>query len=76
MDPTINPLLSSGLNVGTVEKMQLEAEAAKHGLGVITAALFLAGEMAGSGVLALPGAMVGTGNFYRVCHGLRLAKYF
>ena len=76
MDPTINPLLSSGLNVGTVEKMQLEAEAAKHGLGVITAALFLAGEMAGSGVLALPGAMVGTGNFFRACHGLRLAKFF
>ncbi len=76
MDPTINPLLSSGLNVGTVEKMQLEAEAAKHGLGVITAALFLAGEMAGSGVLALPGAMVGTGNFFRACHALRLAKFF
>ena len=34
---------------------------AEHGLGVITAAIFLAGEMAGSGVLALPGAMVGTG---------------
>ena len=32
-----------------------------HGLGVITAAIFLAGEMAGSGVLALPGAMIGTG---------------
>ena len=31
-------------------------------MGVITAAIFLAGEMAGSGVLALPGAMVGTGN--------------
>jgi len=31
------------------------------GLGVITAGVFLAGEMAGSGVLALPYAMVGTG---------------
>ena len=33
----------------------------KRGLGIITAAIFLAGEMAGSGVLALPAAMVGTG---------------
>jgi len=31
------------------------------GLGLITAAVFLAGEMAGSGVLALPAAMKGTG---------------
>ncbi len=36
-------------------------EVAAHGLGVITAAVFLAGEMAGSGVLALPAAMIGTG---------------
>ena len=41
--------------------MEMEREAAKHGLTVVTAALFLAGEMAGSGVLALPNAMVGTG---------------
>ena len=41
--------------------MQMEQDAAAHGLGVITAAIFLAGEMAGSGVLALPGAMIGTG---------------
>ncbi len=33
----------------------------EHGLGVITAAIFLAGEMAGTGVLALPAAMIGTG---------------
>eukprot|EP00093_Oithona_nana_P012639 12639.XXX_700433_697667_1 [CDS] Oithona nana genome sequencing. len=50
-----------GLNVGQLEKLEMEREAAKHGLGVITAAIFLAGEMAGSGVLALPFAMVGTG---------------
>ncbi len=56
------PLLPSGLNVGQLEKLQMEQQAAKHGLGVITAAIFLAGEMAGSGVLALPFAMVGTGN--------------
>ena len=55
------PLLNAGLNVGQLEKLEMEREAAKHGLGVITAAIFLAGEMAGSGVLALPFAMVGTG---------------
>ena len=38
-----------------------EKDVAEHGLGVITAAVFLAGEMAGSGVLALPAAMIGTG---------------
>ena len=31
------------------------------GLGILSAAILLAGEMAGSGVLALPGAMLGTG---------------
>ena len=31
------------------------------GLGILSAAILLAGEMAGSGVLALPYAMVGTG---------------
>ena len=35
----------------------------KGGLGVATAAIFLAGEMAGSGVLALPYAILGTGQF-------------
>ena len=33
----------------------------KEGLGVVMAAVFLAGEMAGSGVLAMPAAMIGTG---------------
>ncbi|XP_023335307.1 amino acid transporter AVT6E [Eurytemora carolleeae] len=32
-----------------------------HGLSMLVAGLFLAGEMAGSGVLALPSAMIGTG---------------
>jgi len=32
-----------------------------HGLGLVMAIIFLAGEMAGVGVLALPGSMVGTG---------------
>ena len=31
------------------------------GLGIATASIFLAGEMAGSGVLALPSAVVSTG---------------
>ena len=33
----------------------------KVGLGIATASIFLAGEMAGSGVLALPSAVVSTG---------------
>jgi len=46
------------------EKLEVTKEVVKHGgLGVITAAIFLAGEMAGSGVLALPAAMLGTGWF-------------
>lgn len=58
---SIEPLLPAGSNAGTVEKFEVEEPTVKHGLGVITAGLFLAGEMAGSGVLALPAAMVGTG---------------
>ena len=38
-----------------------EAAITHGGLGIITAGVFLAGEMAGSGVLALPYAMLGTG---------------
>ena len=34
-----------------------------HGLGLFMAIIFLAGEMAGVGVLALPRSMVGTGKF-------------
>ena len=52
---------TSGIHVDQLQKVAMEQEAAKHGLGVITAAIFLAGEMAGSGVLALPYAMIGTG---------------
>ena len=36
-------------------------ERQKGGLSILTAAIFLAGEMAGSGVLALPNAIKGTG---------------
>ena len=54
-------VIQTGININEIDKRLREAEVAEHGLGVITAAIFLAGEMAGSGVLALPGAMVGTG---------------
>ena len=57
----INIFKTSGLTIGEDAKKALELE--KHGLGVITAAIFLAGEMAGSGVLALPNAMAGTGTY-------------
>lgn len=33
----------------------------KHGLGIITCAVFIVGEIAGSGVLALPAAVEGAG---------------
>jgi len=47
---------------GVPEKLELGKEAVKQGgLGIITAAIFLSGEMAGSGVLALPAAFIGTG---------------
>ena len=42
-----------------------------HGLGLFMAIIFLSGEMAGVGVLALPGAMVNTGPA-----GLALLLYF
>jgi len=54
------------------EKVQVTKEVVKHGgLGILTAAIFLSGEMAGSGVLALPAAMIGTGWF-----GLVLILFF
>jgi len=40
-----------------------EQDIREHGLGIITATIFLAGEMAGTGVLALPAAMKGTGYY-------------
>ena len=56
----LSSLFSSGLQISGPEKTQREKEVSEHGLGVVTAAIFLAGEMAGSGVLALPFAMKGT----------------
>ena len=55
--PVLEPLTPGG----STEKLEVTKEVVKQGgLGVITAAIFLAGEMAGSGVLALPAAMLGT----------------
>ena len=49
----------------SAEKLNLpinkETVVTHGGLGIIAAGVFLAGEMAGSGVLALPFAMLGTG---------------
>ena len=39
-------------------------ETRQHGLTVLTAAVFLAAEMAGSGILALPEAILDAGKFY------------
>ena len=53
-----------------MEDLQLIPDSGK-GLGIITATIFLAGEMAGSGVLALPAALKGTG-----WSGLLLIAFF
>ena len=55
--------------VASSANLQISGEVKKGGLGILTAAIFLAGEMAGSGVLALPNAMVGTGK--RKVHNVR-----
>jgi len=61
------PAVLDPLIPGNPEKLELapigqaQQQVVKHGLGVLTAAIFLAGEMAGSGVLALPYAILGTG---------------
>ena len=54
MEPLVHGVASSA-------NLEITKEVKQGGLGVITAAIFLAGEMAGSGVLALPFAMLGTG---------------
>jgi vesicular inhibitory amino acid transporter len=56
LEPLVHGVASSA-------NLEIPGEVKHGGLGVITAAIFLAGEMAGSGVLALPNAMVGTGWF-------------
>ena len=51
--------------MSTSDKINLvvsdESQVQVYGLGIATAAIFLAGEMAGSGVLALSSAVVQTG---------------
>ena len=44
------------------KKVAVDSVVKKEGLGLVIAAIFLSGEMAGSGVLALAAAMVGTGD--------------
>ena len=41
----------------------------EHGLSVFMAAVFLAGELAGSGALKLPAALVGTGKTSSIFNG-------
>ena len=56
-------LLNEGISAGQkrFEAHELDdVDMEKEGLGVVMAAVFLAGEMAGSGVLAMPAAMIGT----------------
>ena len=64
----IIPFHFLGLNVSEIDKRMREQDVAEHGLGVATAAIFLAGEMAGSGVLALPNAMIGTSKITHHVH--------
>lgn len=45
----------------SIEEQRLLSPDNAKGLGILTAAIFLSGEMAGSGVLAIPNALVGTG---------------
>ena len=67
----IHPVLDSLLTGDSTEKITngRESVARRGGLGVVTAAIFLAGEMAGSGVLALPAAMLGTGRSQTIYNG-------
>ena len=57
LDPLVHGVSHDKLN----SALGKGAAVTTGGLGVITAGVFLAGEMAGSGVLALPNAMLGTG---------------
>ena len=72
LDPLVHGVSHDKLN----SALGKGAAVTTGGLGVITAGVFLAGEMAGSGVLALPNAMIGTGeiqtrNMLVVQHVLR-----
>ena len=52
--------------MGTEEKTSLvSSQNVDHGLSVFTASMFLAGGMAGTGILALPYAVAGTGIYLK-----------
>ena len=52
--------------MGTEEKTSLmSSQNVDHGLSVFTASMFLAGGMAGTGILALPYAVAGTGTYIK-----------
>ena len=48
-------------SAGVIMRTDQDLNKPSVGLGIATASIFLAGEMAGSGVLALPSAVVSTG---------------
>ena len=52
---------SEGSSDGGIMRTDQDLIKPRVGLGIATASIFLAGEMAGSGVLALPSAVVSTG---------------
>jgi len=54
----LDPLVQGKPSLETGDALKVVKQG---GLGIITAAIFLSGEMAGSGVLALPAAFQGTG---------------
>lgn len=56
-----NPIHLPVVETGDVITVNGEDPALRHGLTAFTAALFIVGEMAGSGVLALPNAVANTG---------------
>jgi hypothetical protein len=47
-----------------------------NGLGILVATIFLTGEMAGSGLLALPATLVGTGMLNRATNYTTVVNFF
>ena len=61
MEPIIEAEVSNEDEVKCLNSDSQHVHLATHGLSVLTCALFIVGEMAGSGVLALPKAIVNSG---------------
>jgi vesicular inhibitory amino acid transporter len=59
LDPLLHSSHPDKLELNNL--VPLQTEMVRGGLSILTASIFLAGEMAGSGVLALPYAILGTG---------------